>query len=287
MTIRLICTSLLFASCIHPSFGQTPKGRLIFSSRANDTSRTELYTINSDGTGERMITHLNNKDKDLPSVFHNRMVYRQVEDKKSQRASLLITGTNGGQPKHLIENQIVCNPRWSHDGKFIAYENYPGNNANEIRIIDSNGKNDHLLMPNARHPCWSFDNQAMLFTKDYNVWLLDRKNGTEKKLTSHCKDTVARFPALSPDGKWYAYHAQFGNKFGIFIADLKTSKIQKFIPRCSETCSWTNNPKYIVCSCMKPETKNWEIAIVNIETGEKTYVTKKGNSNYTPAWVSE
>ncbi len=286
MNIKLIFASLLYLTSSYSLFGQVPKGRIIFSSRVNDTSRTELYAINSDGPGERIITTLNNKDKDIPSVFHNRIVYRQAEDKKSQRASLLITGTNGGQPKPLIENKLVCNPKWSHDGKLIAYENYPGKNANDIWVIDSNGKNNHELITDARHPCWSYDNQTMLFTRDYNIWARDLNKGTEQKLSNHSKDTVARFPALAPDGKRYAYQAQFGSKFGIFIVDFKNSKIQNFIDHCDDMC-WTDNPKYIVCSCLKTETKNWKITMINIETGEKTYITNKRNSNYMPTWVSE
>jgi Tol biopolymer transport system component len=287
MNIKLISASFFYLSCSYSLFGQVPKGRIVFSSRVSDSSYLELYAINSDGTGERKITSLNNKDKELASVFHNRIVYRQVERKKDQGASLLITGINGGQPKPIIENKGVCYARWSHDGRHIAYENYPGNNAQEIWVIDSNGKNNHKLISNARHPYWSYNSETMLFTRAYQIWVLDLKKGTERKLTNVGKDTVALFPALSPDGKRFAWQGQFGDNFGIFIADVNSGKIQRFISRCGDMSFWTDDPKYIVCSCLKTGTGNWEIALINIETGEKTYITNNGNGNYEPTWVSE
>jgi Tol biopolymer transport system component len=286
MNIKLACVSFVYLSCSYPLLGQVPKGRIVFSARLNDGGDTELYAINSDGSGERQITYPNNKGKDLPSGFHNRIVYRQVEDKKSQRASILITGIDGGLSQPIIENKGVCYPRWSHDGKLIAYENYPGNNAQEIWVIDSNGNNNHKLISNARHPCWSYDSETMLFTRDYQVWALDLKKGTEQKLTNPTRDTVALFPALSPDGKLFAYEGQFGNNSGIFIADLKTRKIQKFIPRCGDIFFWTDDPEYIACSCLPEHSKAFQIIMVNVMTGAKIPITHNGRDNYMPCWVN-
>ena len=284
MIRKFLCAAALFSCSFYSSTGQLHKGRVVFSSRANDTSNSELYIINSDGTGEKKLTLLNQKDKDLPSVFRDRIVYQQG-DKKGSGTRLMITGTGGGQPKPILENKSVYYPRWSHDGKLIAYDYRSEKGKDEIWVADSNGKNDRKLISNARHPCWSYQNDIMLFTRDYEIWSFDLKKGTERRL-NHSKDTVSVFPSISPDGKQFAYQGEFGGTFGICVADIKTGKVQKFIPLCGDISSWTDDPKYIISGCLTGTDHSTQISMIDVTTAAKIPVTNNSRSNYFPCWAS-
>ena|GEM_PF-6663618 len=280
MNTKFLGAFIAFACCVYSLSGQVPKGQIIFSSRQNDTAFNELYVINSDGTHEKKITSVNSKYKDLPSVFRNQIVYRQYEDRQFQTASLYITNIDGHNPKAIIENKIVCYPRWKHDGSLIAYEFYSGDNPQEIWVVDSCGKNNHKLISNALHPCWSYDNKFMLFTRDNEIWMLGLKKGSEQRLTKK-QDTVARFPAISPDGRLFAYYAEFAGKMGIIIADLKNNKVKKFIPNCGDVFFWTDDPKYIITGC-----EPTELYLLDVTTGAKIPVTTNNRRNFFPCWAN-
>lgn len=257
------------------SLGQVPKGMVVFAS-------TQLYSVKGNGTGERRITTSGNND--LPSVYHNRVVYRQTGPKGT---SFLITGINGGQPKTLTENKGGCYPRWSRDGKLVAYE-YSEDSVCGIWVVDTNGKNKHKLVSDAQHPFWCDDNKTMLFTRGYEIWSLDLVKGSERKLTNlKSKGLHAKWPALSPDGSHVAFLGFDSTRQGIFVANLRDEKDLKFFDKCDDPPCWTNDPKFFVCSALSKEKKHWEIVMVNMETGEKVFITKNNRDNYMPVWIND
>jgi Tol biopolymer transport system component len=268
-----------------PATGQAPKGKVIFSSQAEQNGAiADLYEINSDGSNERKIT-ASDKDNDLPSVFNNRIAYRQVEDRKGT-ASLIIIGTNGEGGKALIEHKFVCAPKLASDGKLIAYENYTEKGP-EIWVMDTNGHSQRRLIKNARHPNWD-GNDKMFFSRELEIYSLNIKNGKEKQLT-HLKPTgiSCKFPAISPDEKKLAFAGfdqKRDGKGDIYIMDLKQKGKPRMIEDCDIPC-WTNDPKYIVCSCRSKEHDSWQIAMVNVETGKKIFITNNKRSNFFPVWV--
>jgi Tol biopolymer transport system component len=269
------------------AYGQVPKGKIIFVSGQQGASN--LYSINSDGAGERQIT-FSDKQNDLPSVFHNRIVYRQTTEKSNGIAGIMVTGINGGPVKTLIgyeEHKVVCYPKWKPDGALIAYEYYPGNNSQEIWVMDSNGNNKHKFIADARHPCWSYDNKKIFFTRNYEIYSMDLETGKQTQLTHMGSEHIpVKFPAISPGGEQLAFVAYYEKYPAVLVVDLKGNENRKTIKNCGDTPCWTNDPKYILCECIA-NNKSWQIAMVNVETGEKTFITHNNTDNYFPVWVSE
>lgn len=271
-------------------FAQIPKGRIIFSSYADTGKRSELYVINSNGSNEHQLSH-SGKRIDFSDFFQDRIAYMQVEtdDNYKGYGSILVAGTDFTDVVTLIDHKGICNPKWQPGGKLIAYEYYPDTSM-EIWVMDSDGKNKHKLICNSRHPYWSADGAQLLFTRDGKVFSFDMKKGKETQLT-HLTDKTyfAKWPAISPDGKKIAFKVydekKGGVEAGIMVLDLGNGST-KIIPRC-DIPYWTSDNKYIVCSCKPEKSVNDQIVIVNIETGEKTFITHNKRSNYFPAWVRE
>jgi Tol biopolymer transport system component len=264
------------------AYAQVPAGKVIYvSSDANDTN-SQLFTINSNGSGERKVTDAN-KQCSLPSVYKSRVVYRE---KNGRNYNILISNVERNGPvKELIHNQVVCNPHWSTDGKLIAYEYYQETDGN-ISVMDSNGQNQRILITHARHPVWSQDNQRLYFTRNYEVFVFDMKTHAEKQLTHLSgKHILAKWPAISPDEKTLAFVGYGSSGLGnLFIIDLETNKETKRIDNCSMPC-WTSDPKYLVCE-YHPKNATSQIIILNVETGISASVTHNNRGNYEPCWVN-
>ncbi len=288
-TFRNVSASATFILIIicKITFSQEPMGKIIFSSFAfssGEISESQLHIINSDGTEDRQITH-SGKFNNCPSIFRNRLLFRQTDESKKEY-NILISNLFGEKIKPIILHKDVCNPRWKSDGKLIAYEYY-AKKSREIWVMDSLGNNKHRLIANAQHPYWSFDNKKILFTRDYEVYILNLENGSYRKLTDlKSKGITAKWPAISSNGKKIAFVGYFGEnprRFGVFVTDLEGKENQIILENCSMPF-WTHDDNYIVCSYIGKDDKDSQIVMINIETRNKTYITHNSNRNDEPVW---
>jgi Tol biopolymer transport system component len=82
-------------------------------------------------------------------------------------------------------------PRWSPDGKWIAFDYRPGLRS-RICIMDSEGRNLREVTPGPFEqvvPSWSRDGKSVYFTSnktgEWQVWRLELSSGVEKQVTHH------------------------------------------------------------------------------------------------------
>lgn len=125
-------------------------------------------------------------------------------------------------------------PRWSPDGRRIAFTSSRGGNF-DIHVMDADGTNvtritDHTA--NDMDPVWMPDMQSLIFSSDrdsrsdlYRVWLKDRR---VDRLTNHFVGR-AIMPNVSPDGKLVAFAAQTLQRlqfwsYQVHVLDLATGK---------------------------------------------------------------
>ena len=280
-----LCIPLLVVGLFCSTAYAQPHGKVIYESNINNTS--QLFIINSDRSGKRQITN-GNKDHDLPSVFRDRVVYRQIDTTNNQIASILISSINGGPVKTLIAHNKVCYPKWQPGGQWIAYENYIDSVA-EIWVMDTNGHNNHRLVANGLNPCWSHNGKKVYFRRDYVIMVLDLETGkTERSTDQNPDQDMAKFPSLSPGGTYLAYtgyHKYKPGKFYVAVQELGKGKSKIIFEQC-EMPAWTNDPNYLVCSYLAKGT-GWQIALINVQTKKMTFLTSDNNGNTEPVWVGK
>ncbi len=121
-------------------------------------------------------------------------------------------------------------PRWSPDGKRIAFSSTRGHKGNlDIFVMDAGGSNVTRLTDHAsaeQGPVWAADGKSLFLTGErdgrgeiYRVWLADKR---VDRLTRGINRAI--MPATSPDGRYLAYAAQTIMSFQLHLIDLTTGK---------------------------------------------------------------
>jgi TolB protein len=117
-------------------------------------------------------------------------------------------------------------PRWSHDGRRIAFSSTRGQKGNlDIFVMEADGANVIRLTDHAaaeQGPVWAADDKSLFFTGErdgrgeiYRVWLADKR---VERVTSGIDRAI--MPAASPDGRYLAYAAQTIMSFQLHLLDL-------------------------------------------------------------------
>jgi Tol biopolymer transport system component/DNA-binding winged helix-turn-helix (wHTH) protein len=101
--------------------------------------------------------------------------------------------TDGSNPLQLtfFEKGFSGTPRWSPDGKWIAFDHHYVTHA-QIYVVDSEGRNQHVIASGDYEnvvPGWSRDGTAVYFasnrTGSWQVWRRELASGREVQVTQH------------------------------------------------------------------------------------------------------
>jgi hypothetical protein len=107
-------------------------------------------------------------------------------------AEIWMSSATGGSPWQLSHiGGYSGTPRWSPDGKWIAFDSYTSGWP-QIFVVDAEGRNLHSITSASENyqnavPSWSHDGKSIYFTSNrtgsWQVWKHSLDDGTESQLT--------------------------------------------------------------------------------------------------------
>ncbi len=201
----LALLALLAACGTEPNPPRPPlAGRIVFAStRQSPTSgQPQLYSINPDGSGLQQVPIA------LPPPLAQPDVAPSGDRLAFVRDGIYVVNADGTGLQHVIASGTW--PRWSPDGKWLAYTNML-----DIWIAKADGTSPMNITPTPAEEevlgNWSSDGTMLVYSRQPSdlstpnaLWIVNA-DGTMPHQVATDSVTEATWPAFSPDGAFIAY----------------------------------------------------------------------------------
>jgi len=264
-----------------PSSGKPPArtvtARIAYTIGLEDQRKYQIGIMDAEG---RVQTVLPSQYISSPSFSPDgeRIVFYAWEG-WPQGSGLWTMKVDGTDPRLVINDGEARNPRWSPDGRLIAYDARKG-----IHVISVNGGTPRKLADGSMQPGWSPDSQRLVFKgcegPICGLYLINIDGSGKTRLTTTADDAV---PAWSPDGKKVAFACKAGDTWDICTVNIDGSDRKSLT---------ANNPENDVNPVWWPDSRalvflsarqgRWEIWVMNADgSGQR----KLADAAVPPDWV--
>ena len=184
---------------------------------------------------------------------------------------------------------LAVSPKFSPDGKLLAYTSYhPGNpnlyitNWQEAKRTRSVSRRQGLNLA----PAWSPDGRTMVITLSMegnpDLYLINTEGVILNRLTKNTGINVS--PAWSPDGKHITFVSDRSGTPQIYIMNVKTKSVRRITFQGSDNSepSWSPNGEWIAYSGLYEG--NYQIFIIKPEGGQALQLTWFRDDHESPSW---
>lgn len=251
-------------------------GRIAYTIGLAEQKRYQIGIINVDGSGQTVLPSLYISSPSF-SPDGERIVFYAWEG-WPQGNGLWTLKVDGTDPRLVIRDGEARDPRWSPDGKLIAYTA-----RNSVHIISIHGGNPSKLADGSIQPSWSPDSQRLVFKgcdgPACGLFLMNIDGSSKTRLTTTADDTV---PSWSPDGSKMAFACKAGDTWDICTVNIDGSDRKSLT---------ANNPENDVNPAWLPDSSGivflsarqgrWELWVMNADgSGQRKLI----DAAVTPDW---
>lgn len=194
---------------------------------------------------------------------------------------------DGANPTAITGNQSLnLSPRWSPDGRLIAYTSYRNGNPDLFVLNFDSGRRDVLSSQRGLNvtPAWSPDGQWLTFAMSMgsgtNLYLIPKGGGTPKQITSGPAISVS--PSFSPNGRQIVFNSDRGGTPQVYVMDVEGTNVRRLTFQGTYNASprWSPRGDKIVFMCRAGGN---QICLINPDGTGQQQLTTLGN-NEDPAW---
>jgi TolB protein len=184
---------------------------------------------------------------------------------------------------------LTVSPKFSPDGKLLAYTTYhPGNpnlyitNWQEAKTTKAISRRPGLNLA----PAWSPDGKTMVITLSIDgnpdLYLISNQGAILDRLTKNTGINVS--PDWSPDGKHITFVSDRSGNPQIYIMNVKTKSVRRITFQGNDNTepSWSPNGEWIAYSGLYEG--RYQIFIITPEGGQSLQLTWYRNNHESPSW---
>jgi TolB protein len=184
---------------------------------------------------------------------------------------------------------LSVSPKFSPDGKLLAYTSYHPGNPNLYVTDWQEAKTTRAI---SRHPglnlapAWSPDGKTMVITlsidSNPDLYLIDTEGAILDRLT---KDTgINVSPAWSPDGKHITFVSDRSGNPQIYIMNVKTKSVRRITFQGNDNTepSWSPDGEWIAYSGLYQG--HYQIFMIKPEGGQPLQLTWARDDHESPSW---
>ncbi len=224
----------------------TPDGDILFASvdywknlyarhDLFDVARGETSTAGNESSRRRLTTGWRANEPDLSP--DGRFVAFTMNSRGTTRLMIADRDATGvlGKPRVLVQGaqfDQAYTPRFSPDGRRIAYSAWRAGGFRDVRIVDlASGRVEDVTHDRSLdlQPEWSPDGKTLYFSSDrtgvFNIYAFDLESRAFRLVTN--VHTGAFTPAVSPDGNTLVYVGYTHEGFDLFAMRLDPAR---FLP---------------------------------------------------------
>jgi len=198
-----------------------------------------------------------------------------------------VLGKNIKQITH--HRDLAVSPKFSPDGKLLAYTSYHPGNPN---LYITNWQEAKYTTAISRHPglnlapAWSPDGRTMVVTlsKDGNpdLYLITPKGIIVSRLTKNTGINVS--PTFSPDGKNIAFVSDRSGTPQIYIMNMKTKSVRRITFQGNDNTepSWSPDGEWVAYSGLYEG--HYQIFTIKPDGGTPRQLTWYRDDHESPSW---
>jgi dipeptidyl aminopeptidase/acylaminoacyl peptidase len=208
-----------------------------------------------------------------------------------------IIGATGGEGRRITSTlRYKKHPRWSADGKWIAFITVQDNGNSDLRAVSVDGQTIKTLTESLAQEeefAWSPDSKHIAFTQRVGPQTSIMSLELETSMMHKLADGPAWNLRWSPDGKWIAFVADLlqpndesRENEDIFLVSSDGGSprlLTPGTPRFRDTSpDWASDSRRIAYS--SNETGFSNLIILDIQTGARRVLTTGTIDNLSPKW---
>jgi TolB protein len=218
-------------------------------------------------------------------VAQTRIAYVSTVSRTAKE--IFVVDYDGAGPVAITGNQTInLSPRWSPDGRMIAYTSYRNGNPDLFLLNFDSGRRDVLSAQQGLNvtPAWSPDGQWLAFAMSAsggtNLFLIPKGGGTPKALTAG--PTISVSPSFSPNGRQIVFNSDRGGSPQIYVMDVDGANLHRvtFQGNYNSSPRWSPRGDTIAFMCRLGGN---QICLMKPDGSGLQQLTTLGN-NEDPAW---
>lgn len=219
----------------------------------------------------------------IRGAFSTKIIYVEVlrnpNDPTKATYRLIHADADGARERELLKSdQPLLSPRWSPDGKQVAYVSFETSRAAIFTQNISTGERRQVTNFKGLNgaPAWSPDGQKLAFvlSKDGNpeIYTMDLNTGNFQRITRHFG--IDTEPSFSGDGKGIIFTSNRGGQPQIYQMNLASGRIERLTFYGDYNARASLSPDGETMVMVHRENGIFHIAAQNVKTGDLRVLTE-------------